>query len=420
MRSVLTKIDLPASEDGHRRVLDRMEGDPAPPSAPATARDSPCRGRARPNPRSARDLPGVVLRMEPKDGVRRIASWEVAASTIFEQREIRNFRMGRRRHCLILLTSLLAATVSEAAVASSWLHSASTRDPLPASRASLKGKIAYTAPGGDLWTMNADGSQRRRLTRSRFGVDYSPSWSPSGKRIVFRTDRGRYVHVAGGTGASGIFVISSDGSHERQIQPRTGGLFPAWEPNGTKIAFSGVTTKGDGVFLMNPDGSGKQNLHTITAAAECTTWSRDSTKIAFCGHNGDGNWAVWVMNADGSKQRQLTTPVLVEPAGTGGDYPASFSPDGKELLFSSGQHGGREIYTINLDGTGRRRLTNWNGADGASAWLPDGRIVFAHYTGDAARPRWYVMDAGGDNIRSLPILDKVRAGDPIAWWTSNP
>jgi hypothetical protein len=56
-----------------------------------------------------------------------------------------------------------------------------------------RGKIVYTAPSGDLWTMNADGSHRRRLTRSGSATDYSPSWAPDGLRVVFRTERGKYV-----------------------------------------------------------------------------------------------------------------------------------------------------------------------------------------------------------------------------------
>jgi Tol biopolymer transport system component len=121
------------------------------------------------------------------------------------------------------------------------------------------------------------------------------------------------------------------------------------------------------------------------------------------------------MNADGSGQRQLTHPQLVEPAGTGGDYPTNFSPDGSRILFSSGQHQTRAIYAINLDGSGRSRLTNWPGADAPNAWLPDGRIVFGHYNGDAARPRWYVMNSDGSGISPIPALNRVRATDPLSW-----
>jgi Tol biopolymer transport system component len=280
----------------------------------------------------------------------------------------------------------------------------------------LRGKIVYTAPSGDLWTMNADGSHRRRVTHSGPATDYSPSWAPDGRRIVFRTERGKYVRDPHGTGAEGIFVINVDGTHERQIQPRTGGLFPAWAPNGKKIAYTGVKPGGgDCIFLMNPDGSRKQDLRTSSFAAEGAIWSPDGSKIAYGAHAGDGNWAVWLMNADGSDQRQLTHPRLLEPAGTGGDYPTNFSPDGKEILVSSGQHQTREIYAISLDGSGRRRLTNWLGTDAPNAWLPDGRIVFGHYNGDAPRPRWYVMNSDGTRISPIPTLNRVRASDPISW-----
>jgi Tol biopolymer transport system component len=278
-----------------------------------------------------------------------------------------------------------------------------------------RGKIVYTAPSGDLWTINADGSHRRRLTRSGPATDYSPSWAPNGRRIVFRTERGKYVRDPHGSGAQGIFVINADGTHERQIQPRTGGLFPAWAPNGKKIAYTGLKPGGDGIFLMNSDGAKKQDLHTRSVAAEGAVWSPDSSKIAYAAHDGDGNWAVWIMNADGSSQRQLTHPKLVEPAGTGGDYPTNFSPDGTRILFSSGQHHSREIYSIALDGSDRKRLTDWPGADAPNAWLPDGRVVFGHYNGDAPRPLWYVMNADGSEITPIAALNRVRAADPLSW-----
>ena len=90
---------------------------------------------------------------------------------------------------LLLLAAALAAT---AAVVSSGAEGT----PL-----SLEGKIVYNAPSGDLWTMNADGTQRRRLTRSGRLTDFSPSWSPDGSRVVFRTERGRYVRDPHGSGS---------------------------------------------------------------------------------------------------------------------------------------------------------------------------------------------------------------------------
>ena len=110
----------------------------------------------------------------------------------------------------------------------------------PAAVSSLHGRIAYSTRGGDIWVMNASGSGRRRVTRSGRGTDFDPDFSPGGHRLVFRTSGGRYAPDTQGIGLEGIFVANVRTRRERQIQPRTGGLFPTWSPNGRKIAFSGL------------------------------------------------------------------------------------------------------------------------------------------------------------------------------------
>jgi TolB protein len=195
------------------------------------------------------------------------------------------------------------------------------------------------------------------------------------------------VAATGRIGAEGIFVIDVATRKERQIQPPQGGLFPAWSPDGKTIAFSG--TRGnhheDGILLMNPDGTNVRDLGLPTGGNECATWSPDSSKLAFCHHGGDGNWAVWTVNADGSDPRQLTHPTLTLPRGSGGDDPGPWSPDGKRLSYSSGAGDARDLFIINADGTHARRILRWRGGDSPNAWLPSGQIVFAHWPSDQAR-----------------------------------
>jgi TolB protein len=268
-----------------------------------------------------------------------------------------------------------------------------TRIPVAAS-ATLHGTIAFSTRGGDIWIMNADGSGRRRLTSSRTGIDFDPDLSPDGRQVVFRTSRGRYAPDPNGIGLEGIFVGDTRTRRERQIQPRTGGLFPAWSPDGQKIAFSGVRRRGDTmdtIHLMNPNGSA---IVDLGPPGECATWSPDSSRLAFCSHPGDGNWAVWVIDADGTNRRQLTHPTLIEPAGAHGDYPGAWSPDGRRIVYTSDADGDRELFVMNADGSDQHRLTHFSGADGANAWLPDGRIVFSHFRGDEPLPQWYVNPVG--------------------------
>jgi Tol biopolymer transport system component len=282
-----------------------------------------------------------------------------------------------------------------------------------AASATLHGRVAYSTPSGDIWVMNADGTGRRRITNPGSGNDFDPDLSPDGRNIVFRTSRGHYAPDPHGIGLEGIFVVDVHTLRERQIQPRTGGLFPAWSPNGKKIAFSGLPPDGrpiDTIHVMNPDGSGVRDLGHF---GECATWSPDSSQIVYCSHPGDGNWAVWVMDADGSNRRQLTHPKLILPAGAHGDYPGAWSPDGRRIVYTSDVDGDRELFVMSANGSDQHRLTRFRGADGANAWLPDRRIVFAHFRADEPLPHWYLIRPDRTGLRSLPQLQG--AADPISW-----
>ena len=178
-----------------------------------------------------------------------------------------------------------------------------------------------------------------------------------------------------------------------------------------RIAFS---TNRDGnyeVYVMNADGSGQTRL-TNEAASDFAgpgspVWSPDGSKIAFKTAR-HGNWEVNVMNADGSGQTRLTNHPDIDI------YPA-WSPDGKRIAFQSWRDGGApEVYVMNADGSGQTRLTNNSVFDGSPAWSPDGtKIAFASARGWNLNVEVYVMNADGSAQTNL--TNHTAADRPPAW-----
>jgi Tol biopolymer transport system component len=227
----------------------------------------------------------------------------------------------------------LVVTVGLAAAAGAASR-AVTGSRLAAKSAQANFRIAYTHSGGPLWVrrdvfvMNADGSEQRNLSRAP-GRDNGHAWSPDGRKIVFVSRR---------DGKQEIYFVNADGSGLRNLTRSPAHDFaPAWSPDGRKIVF---------------------------------TRSRDFFMRA--------NVELYVMNADGSGERRLTRVL-----GRGDGNPvwslpgrAVWSPDGRRLAFSAKREGNFDIYVMNADGSGLRNLTRNPARDFFHTWLPDGRIAF--------------------------------------------
>ena len=92
------------------------------------------------------------------------------------------------------------------------------------------------------------------------------------------------------------------------------------------------------------------------------SWSPDGKKIAFHSDR-DGNGEIYVMNADGSEQRNLTKNAA-------NDSSPSWSPDGKKTAFESMKDENYEIHIMNADGSEQKNLTNSPASDRQLSWSP--------------------------------------------------
>ncbi|MGH3138003.1 MAG: DUF1996 domain-containing protein, partial [Gaiellaceae bacterium] len=227
-----------------------------------------------------------------------------------------------------------------------------TRDAAPSSSPvwSPDGRrIAFENWGGPeagIHVVGADGSGLRTLTRR----GQQPAWSPDGRKIAFVSARRK-------PGTSDVYVMNADGSGLRRLAQN--GQGPVWSPDGRKIAFvsggdpSSALTPNQYVFTMNSDGSGKRKL----ARGFGPFWSPDGRKTAYVSERA-GSMDVGVMNADGSAQRTLTRSTLTRSRAVGFIPQPAWSPDGRKLLFVSGRDGLEAVYVMNADGSGQRRLTS--------------------------------------------------------------
>jgi Tol biopolymer transport system component len=174
-----------------------------------------------------------------------------------------------------------------------------------------------------------------------------------------------------------------------------------WSPDGRTIYF--------GRYLISTDGSGARKLPHFPLNA---VWSPDGRQIAFVNNVSTGlpgpgaagskdDSEIYVMNADGSGTRRLTHNV-------GYDGEPAWSPDGRKIAFQSkrgfvvGQRMGiGEIYVMNADGSGKRNLTRNPAQDGRPSWSPDGRRIAFVSNRDGRRLEAHVMNADGSGQRSL-------------------
>ncbi len=121
------------------------------------------------------------------------------------------------------------------------------------------------------------------------------------------------------------------------------------------------------VFIMNADGSGLTNLTNNVVDDGNPAWSADGSKIIFR-RTVAANPDIYVMNADGSGQTRLTT----DPQGDG--FP-KFCPDGRIVFVSDRDNGGGDIFIMNGDGSGQTNLTNDAAVADMPSCSPDGQKI---------------------------------------------
>jgi Tol biopolymer transport system component len=195
----------------------------------------------------------------------------------------------------------------------------------------------------------------------------SALWPSSNGLLVFRSDRDGDPEVFSleATGENPTALTENDGIADSQ---------PAWSPDGRRIAFVRTMPQSgrSDLWTASSNGRGRERLTSTPFPERDPSWSSDGTRIVYAARTrGNGPFRIFVLKADGRARAQFTT----QPAGSADRSPV-WSPDGTRIAFTSNRDGGfPEIYVMNADGTGERRLTTNDFIDGNPSWSPDGTRI---------------------------------------------
>src|SRR6187551_1715560 len=283
------------------------------------------------------------------------------------------------RHARSLLLALVLAFLAlPAATAQAW--------------PGLNGYLSYGSNrtgsqfSDDIYVSPLDVETPKQLTFRR-ADDGQPAWSPDGRRLAFKTAQ---------FGSNQLAVINADGTGETLLTRtfRFSEGQPAWSPDATKLLYrrtpENPLVQNADTWVLDVAGSAADPTQPVTQAVLLRTgderypsYSPDGTQIAFRGDldlaEPSGDEEIYVMNADGTNVRQLTSNADFDSA-------PSWSPDGTKIAFEKAAAGtfvpgvpaepGKEaeekdIYVMKADGSDVRRLTDSPGLDEGPVWSPD-------------------------------------------------
>ncbi len=213
----------------------------------------------------------------------------------------------------------------------------------------------------NLFIIRTDGTTITRITTN--AEDKLPTWSPDGGRLLFASTKDQPGHpkriyiidpvrFGGSKIVEGKAIVSGPGTVQAD--------YATWMPDG-RIAYQGcdysVEPMDCGLFVV---GSGGGPFTRLTRNAQDTAPSGYGGRIAYMS-NRDGNWEIYIVNDDGTGLKRLTNNASE-------DGLPVWAPDGKTIAFVSNEDGPWAVWAMNPDGSARRKLFDIGGGGLVADW----------------------------------------------------
>ena len=309
--------------------------------------------------------------------------------------------------------------------ASPTVEASSSGVPLPAP--TVAGTIAFTRYAENEWTqvdhdicvVNTDGTGLKVLAGGE-GCQMYPQWSPDGSRIVY------FESMTGDQDPQNVWVMNADGSGKVQLtgkSPENESVWPSWSQDGKRIVFSQLVfyTGGVGrtaIYVMNADGSGVRNVTSkkgagVNLSDYWPTWGKDGT-ISFYRNTAGGVLSKFSVKPDGSGLRRLVKEAGVTEYNDEGKwlkYELALSPDGKwvarhdvdsDRLVVVPVRGGGDPVTL-LD-----PVSAYAEISVDAVWSPDGKALAVASQSESGFSRIYIVNADGTGLSAVPGVFAAR------------
>lgn len=248
------------------------------------------------------------------------------------------------------------------------------------------GRIAFTCTRGDynqLCMINRDGTGLAQLTDME-ASNYYPVFTPNGDSLLFSSNR---------NGAFDLYLLQFSEKQLVQLTQNVGNVIsPDYSPNGRQIVFANRVGEGPtSIWMANSEGLNPHLVYTGTNTIVAVAWSPNGEKIAYAMSVGVAQeYEIFTMDFNGKNHVHVSQGLL----GIGGSV--DWSTDSQNLLIHAGPYTGKNIFKLDVNTSQFTQLTT-DGNNAGASYSPDGKYIVFNSLRNDDQADLYIMRSDGTN-----------------------